>query len=100
VNSKIVLTAALNGLIAAKKDIALLPTTPREIAGAATRARHAGAAAMHVHLRDALVPPTTDLDIARKTVDLIREESLVLLRLSTGVGFGPDPSLLFTARTA
>ena len=85
-NSKIVVTAALTGPIAAKKDNAALPTSPQEIADAATRVYNAGAAVVHVHLRDAQERPTADLDIARKTMDLIREQSPVLIQLSTGVG--------------
>lgn len=85
-NSKVVITAALTGPIAAKKDNAALPTSPQEIADAATRAYNAGAAVVHVHLRDAQERPTADLDIARKTMDLIREQSPVLIQLSTGVG--------------
>ena len=85
-NSQIVITAALTGPIASKKDNPALPTSPQEIADAATRAYNAGAAVVHVHLRDAQERPTADLDIARKTVDLIREQSPVLIQLSTGVG--------------
>jgi 3-keto-5-aminohexanoate cleavage enzyme len=85
-NDKIVITAALTGPIAMKKDNPALPTTPEEIADAATRAYHAGAAVVHVHLRDANERPTADLDIARKTMDLIQEQSPILIQLSTGVG--------------
>jgi 3-keto-5-aminohexanoate cleavage enzyme len=85
-NSTIVVTAALTGPIAMKKDNPALPTTPQEIADQATRAYNAGAAVVHVHLRDAQERPTADLDIAQKTMDLIREQSPILIQLSTGVG--------------
>lgn len=85
-NSTIVVTAALTGPIAMKKDNPSLPTTPQEIADQATRAYNAGAAVVHVHLRDAQERPTADLDIAQKTMDLIREQSPILIQLSTGVG--------------
>ncbi len=85
-NNNIVITAALTGPIAMKRDNPALPTTPREIADAATKAYHAGAAVVHIHLRDAQERPTADLAIARETMDLISEQSPVLIQLSTGVG--------------
>ena len=51
--SKAVVTAALTGPIATKADNPNLPTTPEEIAEAARGAYEAGAAVVHVHLRDA-----------------------------------------------
>jgi uncharacterized protein (DUF849 family) len=85
-NESIVITAAPTGPIAMKKDNPALPTTPEEIAAAATRAYHAGAAVVHVHLRDENERPTADLNIAQKTMDLIQEQSPILVQLSTGVG--------------
>jgi 3-keto-5-aminohexanoate cleavage enzyme len=86
VNNRVVITAALTGPIASKKDNPALPTSPQEIADAATRAYNAGASVVHIHLRDAQERPTADLDIAQQTMDLIREQSPVLIQLSTGVG--------------
>jgi 3-keto-5-aminohexanoate cleavage enzyme len=63
-----VLTTALTGPIATKADNPALPTTPEEIAAAAKDAHEAGAAVVHVHLRDADEHPTADLKIARRTV--------------------------------
>lgn len=85
-NDNIVITAALTGPIASKSDNPALPTSPEEIANAATRAYHAGAAVVHIHLRDAQQRPTADLGIARATLALIRAQSPVLIQLSTGVG--------------
>jgi uncharacterized protein (DUF849 family) len=85
-NNTIVVTAAVTGPIATKKDNPALPTTPQEIADAATRAYEAGAAVVHVHLRDAQERPTADLGIAREVMDRIRDQSPILIQLSTGVG--------------
>jgi uncharacterized protein (DUF849 family) len=85
-NDTIVVTAAVTGPIATKRDNPALPTTPQEIADAATRAYHAGAAVVHVHLRDEYERPTADLGIARETMDRIRDQSPILIQLSTGVG--------------
>jgi 3-keto-5-aminohexanoate cleavage enzyme len=82
-----ILTAALTGPIATKADNPALPTTPEEIAAAAAGAHAAGAAIVHVHLRDANGRPTADLEIAKRTVGLIQQACPALIQLSTGVGF-------------
>lgn len=84
--SSAVITAALTGPIATKEDNPALPTTPEEIAEAARSAYEAGAAVVHVHLRDERGAPTASLEIARRTVALIEEATPALLQLSTGVG--------------
>jgi uncharacterized protein (DUF849 family) len=81
-----VLTAALTGPIATKADNAALPTTPEEIARAAAEAHDAGAAVVHVHVRDTQGRPTADLDVAQRTVGLIEDACPALVQLSTGVG--------------
>jgi 3-keto-5-aminohexanoate cleavage enzyme len=86
VSAPAVLTAALTGPIATKDDNPHLPTTPEEIAAEAAAAAQAGAAVVHVHLRDADGRPTADLDVARRTVALIEERTDALIQLSTGVG--------------
>ncbi len=82
----VVLTAALTGPIATKADNSALPTTPEEIATAARGAWEAGAAVVHVHLRDPAGKPTADLETARRTLGLIEEACPALVQLSTGVG--------------
>lgn len=81
-----ILTAALTGPVATKADNPALPTTPEEIARHAGDAARAGAAVVHVHLRDAAGRPTADLGIARRVVGLVQECSDALVQLSTGVG--------------
>ncbi len=84
--SSVLITAAPTGPIATKADNPNLPTTPEEIAAAATAAYQAGAAVVHVHLRDADERPTADLGIAERAMELIRQQSPILIQLSTGVG--------------
>jgi 3-keto-5-aminohexanoate cleavage enzyme len=88
--SSAVLTAALTGPIATKADNPHLPTSPEEIAASAREAYEAGAAVVHVHLRDAEGRPTADLQIAKRVVGLIEESCPALIQLSTGVGLGVD----------
>lgn len=83
-----VLTTALTGPLATKAENAALPVTPEEIAAAAKEAHAAGAAVVHVHLRDADQRPTADIEIARRTIGLIEESCPALVQLSTGVGLG------------
>ena len=84
--SSAVITCALTGPLATKADNPCLPTTPEEIAESARGAHEAGAAIVHVHLRDEQGRPTADLDVARRTVALIEEATPALVQLSTGVG--------------
>lgn len=84
--SSAVITAALTGPIATKSDNPSLPTSPEEIAAAAAGAHVAGAAVVHVHVRDERGAPTADLETARRTVGLIQEACPALIQLSTGVG--------------
>ncbi|MBS1677757.1 MAG: 3-keto-5-aminohexanoate cleavage protein [Actinobacteria bacterium] len=81
-----IITAALTGPIATKADNPALPTSPEEIAAAARGAWEAGAAIVHVHLRDGDGNPTADLAVAHRVVGLINERSDALVQLSTGVG--------------
>jgi 3-keto-5-aminohexanoate cleavage enzyme len=89
-----VLTVAPTGPIAVKADNPHLPTTPHEIADAVAEAYAAGAAIAHLHFRDADQKPTADLDIARRTVELIAQRCPILIQISTGVGL----SVPFEAR--
>lgn len=89
-----VLTAALTGPIATKADNPALPTTPAEIASEARAAWEAGAAVVHIHLRDDDGRPTADPEIARRTTALVQESCPALVQLSTGVGL----SVPFEAR--
>ena len=82
----VVITVAPTGPIASKADNPALPTQPQEIAEAVHRAYLAGASVAHIHLRDSRDRPTADLDIARRTMDLIAERCPILIQLSTGVG--------------
>jgi 3-keto-5-aminohexanoate cleavage enzyme len=82
----IVLTVAPTGPIATKADNPTLPTQPHEIAEAVHEAHRAGAAVAHLHFRDSDDRPTASLEIARQTIDLIRDRCPILIQISTGVG--------------
>ena len=82
----VVITVAPTGPIATKAENPSLPTTPEEIAAAVTAADGAGASIVHMHLRDSEQRPTADLRIAQRAIGLIRDQSPILVQLSTGVG--------------
>jgi 3-keto-5-aminohexanoate cleavage enzyme len=60
------------------------PLTPEEVATAAIEAARAGAALVHLHVRDERGEQTADLRWFARTVDLIRAGSDIVLQVSTG----------------
>ena len=85
---KTILTAAITGNLMTPEISPYLPVTPEQIARQALDAAAAGAAIVHLHVRD---PETAkgsmDLTLYRELVDRIRSEnSEVLLNLTTGEG--------------
>lgn len=83
---KVVITAALAGSMTMKEHNPNVPYTPEEFVREARRAEEAGAAAIHVHFRDPVTgKPTTDPAIMAEVVQGLRENTRLLLNLSTGV---------------
>lgn len=72
-----------------------VPITPAQIAAEALAARAAGAAVVHIHVRDpASGKPSREVALYRETVQRIRDTgSDVLINLTTGPGarYVPDP---------
>ncbi|SCZ62271.1 Uncharacterized conserved protein, DUF849 family [Epibacterium ulvae] len=94
-SKKTILTAAITGNLMTPKISPHLPVTPQEIAEQALDAAKAGAAIVHLHVRD---PETTKgsmrMDLYRELVERIREKNEnVILNLTTGEGgrFLPSP---------
>jgi len=81
-----IITASLTGPAATKKDNPAIPGSPEEIAQSARAAYEAGAAVIHIHLRDD-DQFTSDLRIARRTVDAVRDVCPGIVQLSTGGDF-------------
>ena len=95
-----IITASLTGPAATSKQTPAMPRTPEEIAQSAKEAYEAGAAVIHIHLRDN-DDFTTDLDVARRTVDLVREACPGIVQLSTGGGMAyEDRARIVEARPA
>jgi len=85
---KVVITCALTGSADTTRRNAAVPMTPEQIARSADEAAKAGAAVVHIHVRDPITgDPTTDLELYRETCDRIRTQGTdVLLNLTTGPG--------------
>ncbi len=79
-----IITAALTGPVATKADNPGLPGNVAEIAESARASYEAGAAVIHIHLRDDHGNMTADLDVARRTVEAVREVCPGVVQLSTG----------------
>ena len=83
---KVVITAAISGAAPTRGANPAVPHTAEEYVAEAKRAEEAGAAVVHVHFRDPNTgAPTTDPAIMQEVVQGIRENTKVLLNLSTGV---------------
>ncbi len=93
---KVVITCALTGNLTKPEQSPHLPITPQQIAGSAVAASRAGAAVVHIHVRDPRTGrPSMDLDLYRETVHYIRASVPdLIINLTTGPGgrFVPSES--------
>ncbi|MDR2355244.1 MAG: 3-keto-5-aminohexanoate cleavage protein [Clostridiales Family XIII bacterium] len=83
-SDKVIITAALTGAVTPKEINPHIPLTPEEIAEDAVRCRAAGAAVVHIHMRDDAGLGTMNAEKFRKTAELIREKgSDVVINMTT-----------------
>ena len=92
---RMVITCAVCGAETTREQNPNLPLTPEEIAEASYGAYLAGAAIIHLHVRDQDGNPTQDIDVFRRTIDLIRSRCDVVIEVTTGgaVGMSPEERL-------
>ena len=96
VSSSTLITVAPTGAESAKADVPALPVTVEEVAATARDCERVGAAVIHLHVRDAETRPTLDLVRVREVVAAVRENTDLVVQLSSG-GAVTDP---FDARLA
>jgi uncharacterized protein (DUF849 family) len=84
------ITVAPTGAESAKADAPALPVTLDELVQTARECEAAGAAVIHVHIRDDEAQPTLDLGRLRDTVQALRTATGLIVQLSTG-GAVTDP---------
>ena len=88
--SATLITVAPTGAEHTKGDLPQLPTTLEELVETARTCEAAGAALIHLHIRDGEHRPTLDAGRLRDAVDAIRSETDLVVQLSTG-GSVHDP---------
>jgi 3-keto-5-aminohexanoate cleavage enzyme len=86
----LLITVAPTGAETAKESCPQLPTTPEELAQTAKDCERAGAAMIHLHVRNREHRPTLDLPLLREWVAAVRESTDLIVQLSTG-GSVHDP---------
>jgi uncharacterized protein (DUF849 family) len=90
VSPSTLITVAPTGAETAKSDAPGLPATLDELVSAAKACEAAGAALVHIHIRDDEARPTLDLARLSDTVAAVREATDLVVQLSTG-GAVTDP---------
>jgi 3-keto-5-aminohexanoate cleavage enzyme len=79
-----IITCALTGVLANRKQCPHLPYTPQEVGEEARRAYDAGAAVVHIHARNDDGSPTFSPDVFARIKHEVRKRCPVLLNFSTG----------------
>lgn len=80
---KVIITAALTGAVTPKDINPNIPMTPQEIANDAYECWKAGAAVVHLHMRDEKGLGTMSTKLFRETVALVKEKCDVVINLTT-----------------
>lgn len=79
-----VITCALTGVLANRRQCPAIPYTPEEIGEEAKRAYDAGAAVVHIHARNDDGSPTFSPAVFARIKDEVRKRCPVILNFSTG----------------
>jgi uncharacterized protein (DUF849 family) len=89
--SKVIVTAALTGVLATRKQCPAIPYTPKEIGEEAGRAADAGAAIVHIHARTPDGAPDWSIDTFAEIFTKVRTRTDAVINFSTGaVGVPPE----------
>lgn len=92
--SRIIITCAVTGNLTTREHHPGLPVTPLEIAASCLEAANAGAAIVHIHVRDPETGrPSMELGYYREVMERIRAKNTeLILNLTTGPGGRYQPS--------
>lgn len=92
-----IITIAPNGARKLKEDLAHIPLSPAELAEEAKNSVAAGAAMIHLHVRDANQGHTLDTDTYRRAIDAIRNavgDKIIIQATSESCGvYQPDQQI-------
>jgi uncharacterized protein (DUF849 family) len=78
------ITVAPTGAEHAKSDVPNLPVTLAELVSTAQDCERVGASMIHVHVRGADTKPTLDIGLLKDTVAALREQTGLIVQLSSG----------------
>jgi len=95
--NKTVITCAITGAMTTKDQTPYLPVTPEEIANSALDAAKAGAAVVHIHVRDPETSrPSMKVEYYKEVMDRIRAvDGSLIINLTTGAGAtGPSSVIM------
>jgi 3-keto-5-aminohexanoate cleavage enzyme len=89
--NRVVVTAALTGVLATRDQCPAIPYTPKEIGEEAKRAADAGAAIVHIHARTPEGGPDWSVETFAEIFSEVRARTDVIVNFSTGaVGIPPE----------
>lgn len=94
---KTIITCAVTGSGTTLKHTPYLPITPEQISNSALESAEAGAAVVHLHVRDpATGQPSMNLDFYKEVVDRIKDKnSELIINLTTGPGSTGSSAVVF-----
>src|SRR6202171_1048061 len=81
---KVIVTAALTGVLATREHCPAIPYTPKEIGEEAKRAADAGAAIVHIHARNPQGGPDWTVETFAEILSEVRARTDVIVNFSTG----------------
>jgi uncharacterized protein (DUF849 family) len=88
---KVIVTAALTGVLATREQCPAIPYTPKEIGEEAKRAADAGAAIVHIHARTPDGGPDWNVETFAEIFREVRARTDVIVNFSTGaIGIPPE----------
>lgn len=88
---KVMITVALTGAETTKQQCPNLPITPQELADSAYECYLAGASIVHLHVRNSDGTPTSDINVFKTAIDLIRKKCDIVIEITTGGAVGMTP---------
>jgi uncharacterized protein (DUF849 family) len=89
--AKVIVTAALTGVLATRDQCPAIPYTPKEIGEEAKRAADAGAAIVHIHARTPQGGPDWSVDTFAEIFEEVRARTDAIINFSTGaIGIPPE----------
>lgn len=81
---RVIVTAALTGVAANRKQCPAIPYTPAEIGEEARRAHEAGASVVHIHAREDDGSPSHRVEVYGAIMEEVRKRCDVIINFSTG----------------